>query len=126
MLEMLYEQRFFKKEKNDTIYIETIPLEHDYAIEYVYDRELYKLGKYGKTSINLIKVDNHCNYRSTLLESVVEHGKVIASTIKTLPMRDFTEQTRFGNNAFLEAIERYNMMVRGLMITTLPKEMEGA
>jgi hypothetical protein len=120
MLDMLYEQRFFKKERNDTILVETIPLENDYAIEYRYDSELYRLNKYGKTTINLVKVDRG----SVLLESVVENGKVILSTIKTLPMRDFTEQTRFGNNAFLEAIERYNMLVRGLMITTLIKEKE--
>jgi hypothetical protein len=120
MLEMLYEKRYFKKERNDTIYVETIPLEHDYAIEYRYDFELYKLGKYGKTTISLIKVikNDYGNHTSTLLESAVEHGTVVASTIKTLPMRDFTEQTRFGYNAFLEALERYNMMVRGLMITT--------
>lgn len=114
MLEMKYEQRYFKKEKNDTIYVETIPLEHDYAIEYRYDLALHKLGQYGKTTISLIKVDRG----SVLLESIVENGVVIASTIKTLPMRDFTEQTRFGDNAFLEALERYNMLVRGLRITT--------
>lgn len=120
MLDMLYEQRYFKKEKNDTIYVETIPLEHDYAIEYRYDLALHKLGQYGKTTISLIKVDRG----SVLLESVVENGKVIASSIKTLPMRDFTEQTRFGDNAFLEAIERYNMLVRGLRITTWKEEKE--
>ena len=126
MLEMLYEKRYFKKERNDTIFVETIPLEHDYAIEYRYDFELYKLGKYGKTTISLIKVNknDYGNHTSTILESFVENSKVIASTIRTLPMRDFTEQTRFGNNAFLEAIERYNMLVRGLMITTTPKEKE--
>jgi hypothetical protein len=121
MLEMLYEKRYFKKEQNDTIYVETIPLEHDYAIEYRYDLALHKLGKYGKTTIRLIKKQ----YDSILLESFVENGKVIASTIRTLPMNDFTDQTRFGNNAFLEATERYLMLVRGLMITTFPKNQEG-
>jgi hypothetical protein len=120
MLEMLYEKRYFKKEQNDTIYVETIPLEHDYAIEYRYDLGLHKLGKYGKTTIRLIKVDKG----SILLESVVENGVVIASTIRTLPMNDFTELNRFGDNTFLEALERYTMMVRGLRITTFPKDQQ--
>jgi hypothetical protein len=99
-----------------SLLVETLPLEFDYFVKTHYDLELYRVGKYGMTTIELFYQD------ILLMTTIVENGEIVGVGFSNSnkPFM-FSKTTNFGYNALLESIETYNMLVRGLKIYTTEK-----